>query len=167
MRTYIVIGSNSAPQVHLPAGAADLVGRAGVQILACSSVYASEDVTGVAAYWNAALALETSLDLFSLRDLLKQVEDGQGRLRVDSDGHKSKIVSFDADIVLYGDLVRHEKPRLPHPDLRRFAHVVFPVLEIAPDLRLPDDNGLLSALSENLNKALLKRLDSFKLFRKL
>jgi 2-amino-4-hydroxy-6-hydroxymethyldihydropteridine diphosphokinase len=100
--------------------------------------------------------------------LLKQVEDGQGRLHLDSNGHKSKVVSLDMDILLYGSLIRSvEKPLLPHPDIRRFAHVALPLLELDPNLRLADDGKLLSDIAYNLNKSLLNRVDSFILFRKI
>jgi 2-amino-4-hydroxy-6-hydroxymethyldihydropteridine diphosphokinase len=53
------------------------------------------------------------------------------------------------DVLLLGD-VEHESERLriPHPDVTHRRFVLAPLVELAPDLALPDGTRLADALAE-------------------
>ncbi|MDW8320471.1 MAG: 2-amino-4-hydroxy-6-hydroxymethyldihydropteridine diphosphokinase, partial [Armatimonadota bacterium] len=75
-------------------------------------------------------------------DLLEHVmavEQEGGRVRT----HYGNPRTIDIDIVLYEDVqMQTEKLILPHPRMRERAFVLIPLLEIAPDLTLPDGTAI-------------------------
>lgn len=105
-------------------------------------------------YLNAVAALHTRLDPHALLERLQRIERGAGRVRVQRWGPRT----LDLDLLLYGELVLRE-PRLtlPHPQLAARAFVVFPLLDIAPDLVLPDGSTL-AARAAALDPATLERV---------
>lgn len=87
-------------------------------------------------FLNAALALETSLSPLALLDALLDVERRLGRVRRERWGPRS----IDLDI-LWTDTGTFDSPRLtvPHPELRRRAFALRPLLDVAPDATDPRD----------------------------
>jgi 7,8-dihydro-6-hydroxymethylpterin-pyrophosphokinase len=54
---------------------------------------------------------------------------------------------LDLDLLLLGDIeLRTERLTLPHPEVTSRRFVLVPLLELDPDLRLPDGTALASAL---------------------
>lgn len=151
-RAAILLGSNTEPQRHLR----DAVARLGLlgRIVACSGVYRSADVAGRAdagdrpSYLNAALLLDTDLAPADLRlGGLKAIERDLGRVR------GSAAVPIDLDLALVEGLAPEDglaEPRLPHPDLLRFAHAAQPLAELLPDWRHPQDGRRLADIALDL-----------------
>lgn len=161
---YIGVGSNSEHQKNLRYGVERL--REKLRLLHCSPVYKSMAVENVDAepYANAVLIVETNLDAAALKALLVEIENSTGRVRRDTDGSKSKQVTLDFDILLFGDQpMRYEfdgkEYRLPHPDLERYAHVIVPLADIAPTFVHPTTGETIETLLEGVAKDDLERLD--------
>lgn len=141
-RVYISIGSNHNCEHNIARAVARL--REIFGQIHCSPAYRSAAVNGRGAdYQNMAVGLDTALPLEELRELMHGIEAELGR-----DRHQVDTVSIDLDILLYGDLVG---PRLPHPDLFRYSHVLQPLADIAGELVPPGSdksiNELLQALA--------------------
>jgi|SRR3954468_4392169 2-amino-4-hydroxy-6-hydroxymethyldihydropteridine diphosphokinase len=101
-------------------------------------------------FLNAAVALKTALDPLSLLDALLAIELRLGRVRQERWGPRS----IDLDI-LWTDAGIFEAPRLcvPHPELRRRAFALRPLLDVAPEAADPCDGtpyrSVLAALGDD------------------
>lgn len=85
---------------------------------------------------NAVAGLLTRLSPAELLDALLAIERGQGRDR--SSGVRWGPRRIDLDLLVYGDLVQDTDCLvIPHPGIASRNFVLFPLLEIAPGLRVP------------------------------
>ncbi len=74
-----------------------------------------------------------------------------GRRRT-ADRHARRTI--DLDLLILGDLVvDDERFRLPDPDIRVRPFIALPLLELAPDLVLPDTGEWLSQVAAGLSHA--------------
>jgi 2-amino-4-hydroxy-6-hydroxymethyldihydropteridine diphosphokinase len=96
-------------------------------------------------FLNAALAVETGLGPEELLDVCKAVEHDLGR-DFSAARHGPRIV--DVDLLLLGGM-EHRSPRLtlPHRDVLARRFVLVPLLELDPELALPDGTRLAGALA--------------------
>jgi 2-amino-4-hydroxy-6-hydroxymethyldihydropteridine diphosphokinase len=145
---YLGLGSNVGdPAAHLRAGV-ELLEERGVEVLAVSSVYLTEPVGEVldqADFLNAAVRIRTELEPEPLLDVCKAVETGRGR-SFDAPRHSPR--PLDVDLLLLGDLeLRTERLTLPHPEVTSRRFVLVPLLELDPELTLPDGTRLADALA--------------------
>ena len=142
-RVYIGLGSNLAdPLAQLRSALAALAALPQTSLAAQSSFYAS-DPLGPAdqpRYVNAVAALDTDLSPLELLDALQSIELEQGRLRK---AERWGPRTLDLDILLFGER-QLDEPRLtvPHYHMHARAFVLYPLAEIAPQLRLPDGRAL-------------------------
>jgi 2-amino-4-hydroxy-6-hydroxymethyldihydropteridine diphosphokinase len=146
---YLGLGSNVGDgAAHLRA-AVDLLEARGVEVLAVSSTYVTEPVGEVLDqpdFLNAAVRIRTELEPEPLLDVCKAVEAERGR-SFDAPRHSSR--PLDVDLLLLGDLeLRTDRLTLPHPEVRSRRFVLVPLLELDPDLTLPDGTRLADALAE-------------------
>lgn len=147
-RVYIGLGSNLAePQAQLRGALAALAELPDSRLLATSSFYAS-DPLGPAdqpRYLNAVAALDTQLAPLALLDALQAIELTQGRVRK---AERWGPRTLDLDILLFGER-RLDEPRLrvPHYHMHVRPFVLYPLAELAPDLRLPDGRALRELLA--------------------
>jgi 2-amino-4-hydroxy-6-hydroxymethyldihydropteridine diphosphokinase len=127
---FIGAGSNAEPERRLRLALAELERRFGP--VRSSSVYRGPAV-GVAApdYLNVVVALDTRLEVDSLRDELRAIEALAGRTRVDA-----AVCELDLDLLLYGSRVDAER-RVPRPGLLTLPFVLVPLAELAPALPHP------------------------------
>jgi 2-amino-4-hydroxy-6-hydroxymethyldihydropteridine diphosphokinase len=137
-RAYIGLGSNEGDRLeNLRAGVAELAAAKDVVVVGKSSVYDSEPVgmTDQGDFLNAVVAVETSLDPYHLLGLVMKIELAHGRQRIARWGPRT----LDMDILLFGDL-EQDDPELsvPHPRLKERRFVLEPLLEVEPEVRLPD-----------------------------
>ena len=144
---YLGLGSNVGDRRgHLEAAVAALP-RHGVTVLGSSSVYETEPVGEVLAqreFLNACRRVETALEPDELLDACKAVERELGR----EPGPRHGPRPIDVDVLLLGDdSHRSERLVLPHPDLTSRRFVLVPLLELDPDLALPDGTALRDALA--------------------
>jgi 2-amino-4-hydroxy-6-hydroxymethyldihydropteridine diphosphokinase len=145
---YLGLGSNIGDtRGHLTA-AVEGLGRHGVRVLATSSTYATEPVGLVldqAEFLNAAARIETDLDPEALLDVCKAVEREVGRA-AGGPRHGPRVI--DVDLLLLGDRThRSERLTLPHPEASSRRFVLVPLLELDPDLTLPDGTRLADLLA--------------------
>jgi 2-amino-4-hydroxy-6-hydroxymethyldihydropteridine diphosphokinase len=145
---YLGLGSNVGdPAAHLRAAVALLPSR-GVAVEAVSSTYVTEPVGEILDqpdFVNAALRIATELEPEPLLDACKAVEAERGR-SFDAPRHSPR--PLDVDLLLLGDL-EYESDRLtlPHPEVTSRRFVLVPLLELDPDLTLPDGTRLSAALA--------------------
>lgn len=100
-------------------------------------------------FLNAVARLETELSPHDLLDELLATEAAFGRDRDSEERWGPRVL--DLDLLLYGDEVVEDPPRLvvPHPRLDERAFVLVPLMEVHPGGVLPDGRRLTSVLSAN------------------
>ena len=122
--------------------------RHGVEVLASSSVYETEPVGEVPDqpdFLNACVRVETALEPEALLDACKAVERELGR---EPGGMRHGPRPIDVDVLLLGDTEhRSERLALPHPEVTSRRFVLAPLLELDPELALPDGTALRDALA--------------------
>jgi 2-amino-4-hydroxy-6-hydroxymethyldihydropteridine diphosphokinase len=114
---------------------------------AVSSWYETEPVGEILDqpdFLNAAVRIRTSLEPDALLDLCKAIEAEHGRVFA---GPRHGPRPIDIDLLLLGDIeMSTERLTLPHPEVTSRRFVLAPLLELDPDLRLPDGTELSAAL---------------------
>ena len=132
--------------------------RRGVRVVRSSSVYETEpqgEVTDQPDFLNACLEIDTDLGPEELLDECKAVERELGR---ESGGARHGPRAIDVDVLLLGDLeYRSERLTLPHRDVLNRRFVLVPLLELDPDLALPDGTRLSDALARLRGQRVEKR----------
>lgn len=106
-----------------------------------SSLYRSSPLgpAGQPDYLNAVAQLETTLPPHALLTALQALENSHGRLRAIRWGART----LDLDILLYGnDVISSPHLVVPHAELKNRNFCVIPLLELHPDLHLPDATAL-------------------------
>jgi 2-amino-4-hydroxy-6-hydroxymethyldihydropteridine diphosphokinase len=146
---YLGLGSNVGDrESHLRAAIEELRER-GVRVEAVSSLYETEpvgEVTDQPDFLNGAVRIATSLGPDELLDLCKAIEAAQGR---DLGGPRHGPRPIDVDLLLLGEIeMSTERLTLPHPEVSSRRFVLMPLLELDPELRLPDGTELRAALAD-------------------
>ena len=144
MRAYVGLGSNLGEREATLWKALEGLGATeGIEVLAVSS-FRETDPVGVIdqpRFVNAAAALETSLSPRELLERLLGVERSLGRDRAVEERWGPR--TLDLDLLLYGgESIDEPGLEVPHPRLTERAFVLEPLLELDPDLRLPDGRPL-------------------------
>jgi 2-amino-4-hydroxy-6-hydroxymethyldihydropteridine diphosphokinase len=155
---YVGLGSNVGDSV-------DLLNRAltamtalpDTRVVQCSAFYRNPAIGPQQPdYVNAVAELITALGPRELLKHLQSIETHHGRDRRREERWGPR--TLDLDILLYGDRTMDtEELVLPHPQMTRRAFVLWPLAEIAPDLRLPDGQSV-KALAQTTDASQLKRL---------
>lgn len=145
---YLGLGSNVGDrQEHLRAAIAALPEH-GIEVDAVSSAYETEPVGEVLDqpdFLNAAIRVRTDLEPEPLLEVCKAIELEQGRM-MEASRHSPR--PLDVDLLLLGDLeMKSERLTLPHPEVTSRRFVLAPLLELDPDLSLPDGTRLADALA--------------------
>ena len=144
MRAYVGLGSNLGEREATLWKALEGLGATeGIEVLAISSFRETEPVGVVdqPRFVNAAAALETSLSPRELLERLLDVERSLGRDRAVEERWGPR--TLDLDLLLYGgESIDEPGLEVPHPRLTERAFVLEPLLELDPDLRLPDGRPL-------------------------
>jgi 2-amino-4-hydroxy-6-hydroxymethyldihydropteridine diphosphokinase len=149
MRTgYLGLGSNVGDRAGHLRAAIELLAERGVEVGAVSSIYETEPVGGVldqADFLNAAIRVRTGLEPEALLEVCKGIEEERGRA-LDAPRHSPR--PLDVDLLLLGDLeLSTGRLTLPHPEVTSRRFVLAPLLELDPDLTLPDGTRLADALA--------------------
>jgi 2-amino-4-hydroxy-6-hydroxymethyldihydropteridine diphosphokinase len=145
---YLGLGSNVGDRRgHLEAAVRELPGH-GVRVLASSSVYETEPVGLVLdqrEFFNACLRVETDHGPEELLDACKAVERTLGR---QPGGPRHGPRPIDVDVLLLGALqFESDRLTLPHAEVTTRRFVLVPLLELDPELTLPDGTRLVDALA--------------------
>jgi 2-amino-4-hydroxy-6-hydroxymethyldihydropteridine diphosphokinase len=120
-----------------------------VEVEAVSSLYETEPVGEVLEqpdFLNAAARVRTGLDPEVLLDLCKEIERERGRT-AGAPRHGPRPLDVDL-LLLDGLVLRSERLTLPHPEVTSRRFVLAPLLELDPELTLPDGTRLAEALRD-------------------
>lgn len=132
---YISLGSNINKEQNTRAGINALKQVFGE--LNLSSVYESEAVGFDGdAFYNMVIECQVDTPVHQTNQILRDIEDEHGR---DRNGPKFSSRTLDLDLLLYDDLVIDENGlKLPRGEVLKNAFVLWPLAEIAPDLKHPE-----------------------------
>ena len=135
---YVGLGSNlQNPTAQLARAVMELARLPETTLQAQSPFYASRPVgpQDQPDFVNGAVALSTKLPALQLLDHLQAIEQAHGRERKQHWGPRT----LDLDLLLYGqEAITHERLTVPHPELPNRDFVLQPLLDLAPELALPD-----------------------------
>ncbi len=144
---HLGLGSNVGDRRANLQAAVDALPAHGVRVVASSSVYDTEPVGEVLdqpQFLNAVVRAETSLEPEALLDACKAVERELGR-QVGGVRHGPRPI--DVDVLLLGDVAfASERLRLPHAEVTSRRFVLEPLLELSPEVALPDGSPVADAL---------------------
>lgn len=134
---YIGVGSNINPEESIENALSLLVKH--VELVNISSFYWTKPLLNKSQddYLNGALRIKTVFSPKKLKfSLLKKIETKLGRKK-SIDKYLSRIIDF--DLILYDDLVINKNDFIiPDSDIYTRAFIAIPLLELNPDLVLPD-----------------------------
>jgi 2-amino-4-hydroxy-6-hydroxymethyldihydropteridine diphosphokinase len=154
---YLGLGSNIGDRYGHLRDAIRRLEEKGLLLEAVSSAWETEPVGEILDqpdFLNAAIRVRSDLEPEQLLDLLKEVEAELGR-ETGLPRHSPRVI--DVDLLLMGDLrYESERLRLPHRETTSRRFVLAPLLELDPDLALPDGTRLsdaMAALESNLDSA--------------
>ncbi len=145
---YLGLGSNVGDRRAQLAAAVAALPRHGVRVVASSGTYETEPVGEILDqpdFLNACLRIATVHDPETLLDACKAVERELGR---EAGGMRHAPRPIDVDLLLLGDLeFASERLRLPHAEVMSRRFVLLPLLELDPELTIPDGTRLADALA--------------------
>jgi 2-amino-4-hydroxy-6-hydroxymethyldihydropteridine diphosphokinase len=158
---YLGLGSNVGDRAEHLRAAIEMLEERGVEVEAVSSAYETEPVGEVLDqpdFLNAAIRILTELEPEALLDLYKEIESERGRA-LDAPRHSPR--PLDVDLLLLGDIeLCTDRLTLPHPEVTSRRFVLSPLLELDPELALPDGKKLGDALAGLGPGQRVSRLDS-------
>jgi len=131
---YISLGSNINRATNTRAGVAAL--RAQYGELRLSSVYESVAIGFEGShFYNMVIALQTDAPVMTLVHGLKEIEERHGRLR---QSPKFSSRTLDLDLLLYdNEIINQPGLQIPRHEIIKHAFVLWPLAEIAPQLKHP------------------------------
>jgi len=151
-RAFIGLGTNLGNREENLAAARQRLARLPASSLVrFSSVYPTSPWGKVdqPPFLNQVASVDTRLTPRELLQEMLAIENDLGRQRQERWGPRV----IDLDLLLYGhQVIREDDLTVPHPHLTRRAFVLAPLMEIAPDLKLPDGTYIREILA-NLSPA--------------
>jgi 2-amino-4-hydroxy-6-hydroxymethyldihydropteridine diphosphokinase len=146
---YLGLGSNEGDRLRNLRVARDALPTHGIAVESSSSVYETApqgEVTDQPDFLNAALRVRTALGPEELLDAAKAVERELGR---EPGGVRHGPRPIDVDVLMLGDLeYSSRRLSLPHREVTSRRFVLEPLLELDPELALPDGTRLAAKLDE-------------------
>jgi 2-amino-4-hydroxy-6-hydroxymethyldihydropteridine diphosphokinase len=148
---YFSLGSNIEASLHLNNALKEM--RKRFDVRATSNIYETSPVGGgkkQPLFLNMAVAVETDEPPQKIREWIAWLEKKEGRVPT-KNPHAAR--TLDVDLLLWKEKkVRTRPHRLPHPDITSRAHVLFPLLEIAPGLVIPGNKKSLVELAAGFKR---------------
>lgn len=146
------IGSDEEKAAVLHATTVELERAAAgrLRVTTMSSIYRTPPwgVTDQPDFFNAVIRAETTLAPLELLRTAKEVEETLGRRPTYRWG--PRVIDIDL-LLMEGVTISNAVLTLPHPALLERAFVTVPLLELAPDLRLPDGRLLRDAAQPDIS----------------
>ena len=151
---FISIGSNIDRQQHIRGAIQALHQRYGP--LQCSAVYESEAVGFDGDnFYNLVVGAATTQTIEQVIAALRAIEQQHGRQR---DGVRYSSRTLDLDLLLYGDVIRHDdQVDIPRDEIEHYAFVLQPLAEIAPQQRHPERGLSYADLWQQFDKSELRQ----------
>ena len=127
---FLSLGSNINPEIHIPAAVAELEQRFGP--LSVSSIYETASVGfDGPRFHNLVMSFHSDRDPKEIARDLRVLEEQHGRTR---ECQKFSSRTLDVDLILYADKILDDPElRLPREEITRYAFVLEPLAEIAPE----------------------------------
>ena len=152
---FVSVGANIDPE-HNVVEALRLL-RQRVRVTGVSTFYRTKAIGRPQQqdFLNGVCKVTTDIVPRSLKfDVLRDIEQQLGRVRT-ADKYAARTI--DLDVILHGTAVIDEPDlHIPDPDIRTRAFVGVPLLELAPELRLPDTGEALATLVEEQHRRSLQ-----------
>ncbi|MBT3672581.1 MAG: 2-amino-4-hydroxy-6-hydroxymethyldihydropteridine diphosphokinase [Porticoccaceae bacterium] len=157
---YIGLGSNLSgtmgePKEQLEQALKALENHSQITLVNVSSNYKTKAIGPGSQpdYINAAALIKTQLEPLALLDQLQLIEQKHERERSIHWGART----LDLDMLMYGTLTI-EMPRLtiPHPRIRDRAFVLAPLLDLDPNLSLPEGQSIAKLLANCPEQGIFK-----------
>ena len=131
---FLSLGSNINPEIHIPAAIAELEQRFGPLNISSTYETASVGFDGPP-FHNLVLAFHSDREPGDIARDLRKLEERHGRTR---QSQKFSSRTLDVDLILYGDKIFADQDlRLPREEITRYAFVLEPLAEIAPEQAHP------------------------------
>jgi len=129
---YISFGGNIQPKMHFRNAIKKM--KEDFSGFVCSSVYESKSVGFEGDnFLNLVVKIETDITIRQLYEYLHQLEECEGRERLNGKTWDSR--TLDLDILLFGDYFgSHGGIELPRSEITEHSHVLTPLAEIAGNL---------------------------------
>lgn len=155
---YISIGSNIDKEVHIPSSLEALHRLFGDLVV--SSIYETEAVGFVGdKFHNLVVQFESELTAKEVAKCLRQIELDHGRSR---ESQKFSARTLDLDLILYGNQVLSDgRLQIPRDEIERYAFVLEPLAEIAPDQKHPITGKSYRQLWQDFDKTNLQQAKTF------
>lgn len=140
-RVFVSVGSNVDPEKNVTRALRLLNHEVGIR--AVSTFYRTPALNRPQdpPFINGVVEVGDALGPVDLKNLLQNIERAVGRERT-ADRYAPR--TLDLDLLLYGDQT------IPHPDIRERPFVAIPLLELAPDLIVPDSGTALRSVVDSL-----------------
>lgn len=145
---YLGLGSNIGDRAGYLNQAIDRLAAAGLEVEAVSSGWETAPVGLILDqpdFLNAAIRIRTALGPEELLDLLKRTEREIGR-KTGLPRHSPRVIDIDL-LLVDGVEYESDRLRLPHREVTSRRFVLAPLLELDPDLALPDGTRLDRAMA--------------------
>lgn len=132
-RIFVGIGSNVEPERRVRDALQGLRQRFGM--LRVSPVYRNPAVGFQGDdFLNLVVAFASEASAVEVHAALAGIERQCGRIR---GGPRFAPRTLDLDLLLYGDLICAAPVRLPRPEILKYAYVLKPLTDLAPEQRHP------------------------------
>jgi 2-amino-4-hydroxy-6-hydroxymethyldihydropteridine diphosphokinase len=153
-KAFLSIGSNIDPDRHIPAALKDLTDLFGP--LELSSIYESESVGFEGPlFHNLVAALDSDLAAEAIAEHLREIEERHGRTR---ESQKFSSRTLDIDLILWGDAIfTRGRLQIPRPETLRYAFVLEPLAELAPNLKHPGTDKTYQTLWSEFDRTDVKQ----------
>ena len=148
VNVYLSAGSNIAPERNLKMACEELESEYGE--LTLSSVYQN------AAFGFAGDDFLNMVIGFSTREqpelIVKNIESLHDKANRKRHSNPFSSRTLDLDLLLYGDLVSGDAPKLPREDIEKYGFVLGPMAEVAPELRHPVSGVTMSKIWDDFDR---------------
>ena len=144
--TYLSLGSNLNNKLKNLQLAVDAIAEETGKVSKISSVYKTP-AWGFSGndFLNICIAVETTLSPETLLEKLLAIEKKLGRLQKTKEEYENRII--DIDIILYGNrILNSEKLTIPHPKIAERNFVLYPLCDIAAEIKIPLTHNFVSEL---------------------
>lgn len=146
---YISLGTNINREYHVKHGLTELTKVFGS--LTLSSLYESTAIGFEGSnFYNMVVRAETSSSLEDVAILLRDIEFKYGR---EKQAKKFSPRTLDLDILLFDELVLNTPAQIPRDEITKNAFVLWPLAEIAEELKHPIINQSYGQLWNDYDKA--------------